>query len=188
METQAQEQTPQLTITEALAEVSLVQKKIVKKRTTVNGTLTVYEHQDDPYQKDGGIEKAIAAEVQSINDLEKRLLNIRTGIAKANMETKITIGKTTRTIFDWLTWRREVAEKHKEFSQGIYSQTKRAIDQNAQRPAVFKDTNDEQQLAKVKAVLPYTDYLKDAEDVEDTLEKLDGLLSLKNATTTITLN
>ena len=177
----------QMTITEALSEVTLIQKKIEKKQATVRDNLTVYEHQDDPYEKDGGLTKAMEAEVQSITDLEKRLLQIRRGIAKANMETEVKIGERTMSIFDWLNWRREVAKSSSSFAQTIYTKTKQTLDSNASRPAVYKDENEEQHLAKVKAVLPHTDYLKKAEDIEETLERLDGQLSLKNATVTITL-
>ena len=104
-----------LTITEALAEIKTITKRLDKKRQSITPFLARQDGLKDPLEKDGGSVKFIAEERQSILDLETRIITLRSGIAKANAETSITIGKTTRTIADWLIWRREVSADQGKF-------------------------------------------------------------------------
>ena len=98
-----------MTITEALAELKTIQKRVEKKREFIVNYLCRQEGLKDPLERDGGAVTAIIREQQAIQDLETRHVNIRTAIQLTNQKTTITIGDTTKTIAEWLTWRKEVA-------------------------------------------------------------------------------
>lgn len=71
-----------LTLTEALAELKTIDKRIVTKQ---NNILTYAARQDlikDPLEKDGGSVKFVKEEKQGMNDLETRKVAIRRAIAK----------------------------------------------------------------------------------------------------------
>ena len=174
-----------ITITEALAEVPTIAKKVSKKQQFVQDFLSRPAAVRDPHEKDGGSAELIRRELQAIADLEQRLIAIRSGIAQSNAVTKITIGATIRTVADWLTWRREVAPVQQMRLNGM-ANTLRTLRNKAQQQGVKVAENPE----------GFTDYIinineRDLADqieaLETTLGALDGQLSLKNATTTIAL-
>lgn len=175
-----------MTITEALSEVKLIVNKIQKKRATVLGNLTRYEHIKDPFTTEGGSQEAIKREVQSMTDLEKRLVRIRTSISRANASTDITIGEKTQSVADWLTWKREIAPTLKAFVTQVHQSLKKQIDEHAARPQVIRDSEKNQvAIATLVVNVDYEDALNVAQKIEDMYETLDGKLSLKNATTFI---
>ena len=174
-----------ITITEALAEVPTIAKKVSKKQQFVQDFLSRPAAVRDPHEKDGGSAELIRRELQAITDLEQRLIAIRSGIAGSNAVTKITIGTTTGTVADWLTWRREIAPTQQMRLNGM-ANTLRTLRNKAQQQGVKVAENPE----------GFTDYIinineRDLADqieaLETTLGALDGQLSLKNATTTIAL-
>jgi hypothetical protein len=174
-----------ITITEALAEVPTIAKKVSKKQQFVQDFLSRPAAVRDPHEKDGGSAELIRRELQAIADLEMRLIAIRSGIAQSNAVTKITIGTTIRTVADWLTWRREVAPVQQMRLNGM-ANTLRTLRNKAQQQGVKVAENPE----------GFTDYIinineRDLADqieaLETTIGALDGQLSLKNATTTIAL-
>lgn len=172
-----------LTITEALAEIKLIDNKITAKETFVLGNLYRAKHLPDPL---ADTKAKVEAEVQATMDLRRRRVKIRKAIAEANIKTEITIKASTLTIFEWLTWRREVSEKEKTFLRSIHVNIKRGIDSVTTAPKFYKDA--ESQENKIVELLPSLDYsvFANAEaEVQEMLDKLDGLLSLKNATVTI---
>lgn len=171
-----------LTITEALADLKTIDKRIEKKRQFINEHLMRPGVMVDPLLKDGGTPAAIAKEIQGIADLEKRIVAIRVGIQKSNQETVIAVDGDARTIAEWLTWRKEVAPKRQSFLQSMRSavaanrknwQVKAAAGEQAYIGSPLEVHVDEIALAK------------DAERMETILGTLDGLLSLKNATVLI---
>jgi hypothetical protein len=174
-----------ITITEALAEVPTISKRIAKKQQFVQDFLARQAIVKDPHEKDGGSVELIKRELQGITDLEQRLIAIRSGIAQANAVTKITVGTTTRTIADWLTWRREIAENQRSRMNNMAGalralrakaqQTNGKVGENVEGPTDWVININERQLAD------------QIEDLETTLGALDGQLSLRNATTTIAL-
>lgn len=175
-----------ITITEALAEIKTVGKRIEKKRETLLGFLGRQEGLKDPLEKDGGSIAFIARERQAVDDLEARIVVLRRGIQRANDGTPVTVGGITKTISDWLVWRRDVAPKRKEFltklRTGVQSgreQAKRAgvgfvgPGETASKPQDFVINVSETELAL------------EIETMESILGELDGQLSLKNATVPI---
>jgi len=174
-----------ITITEALSEINLIQKKISAKQEIVSGNLTRFEKTPDPFAKEGGSEKYIQSEIQSIEDLYKRWVTIRSAIAKANTVHTITIGEKTMTINEWLNWKREVATAQKLFFHKVHYQTKQALDANASRPSVYKDDDGKNIIVNLLSNVDYPEFVKKEHEIIEILERLDGQLSLKNATITI---
>lgn len=179
-----------ITITEALAELKTLEKRIEKKRQFILLYSTRYEGLRDPLSKDGGSPKVLAQELQSIDDLTTRHIKIRTEIQKSNHETKITVGDLTRSVAEWLTWRKEVATGEKNFLSSLI----RTITQ-ARHTAQTKGGSVVSAIATTAESKP-TDLVvnidegllgKEDERIEEILGSLDGQLSLRNATTTIEL-
>lgn len=174
-----------ITITEALSEVNLLKKKIQESDQAAKGCLVRVAHVQDPYEKHGGSVEQYAKSTQSSNDLRRRLVDIRSKISKANIENQITINDQTMSIFDWLTWKREIYPELLKASQDQIGTLRESLAKEANRPEVWKDENGNTQLVKYVRNAD----LKLLEDKQnrlvDTYGKLDGQLSLRNATITI---
>lgn len=169
-----------ITITEALAEIKLLDKKIENKITKVLNHLYRLETQLDPL---GDSKKALEEELQSITDLRRRWTGLRGGIATANLANKITIEGEERTIFEWLTWKREIATREIHMHQQIHQLAKKKMDELNARPALYKTAADaEVKVDKLVLNVDYAHHIKKAEELQTKLDKLDGQLSLKNAT------
>lgn len=175
-----------LTITEALAEIKTIDKRLASKREFVLGFLHRQEGMKDPLANDGGSVEAIRRERQAMGDLETRIITLRRGIQHANDKNEVTINGTTRTIADWLTWRRDVSPSTALFLRGVRSRLN-ALRETAKRTgsavigAVASVTSDNKPTDYVvnidEALLA-----REIEGLEDILGQLDGQLSLKNAT------
>ena len=177
-----------ITITEALAEIKTVQKRIDKKTEFIMNFLYRQDGIKDPLDRSGGSIKAIEQERQAIGDLHKRMMTLRQGINAANDATTVTINGKVMSISEWLTWRRDVAPSQQNFlinlrarlnqmradakKTGVAIVTASATT-GAERPTDFIVNIDEELLAK------------ETEDLEEILGQLDGQLSLKNATIAI---
>jgi hypothetical protein len=181
-----------ITITEALAEIPLLKKRIGQANSNIMQYLTRPQNMLDPLEKDGGSVSYIKGQMQSIADLEARIVNIRDEIARANMTNTITVGDVTKTIAQWLWWRREVFEIHLEQLRDMsaHIQNKRSQAQNqtrAARPTPYLDQIIQQQQLQAtvptELVVNYPELtlLKEIEAIEETEARLDGQLSLKNA-------
>ena len=171
-----------MTITEALSEINLIKKKLEKKKQNVLVNLVRAKHIKDPLESEGGSKVYASREVQSITDLQKRLVDIKTAIAIANISTELTISGRTKTIFNWLIWKRDVSDDSLKFTRNIHSQIKNSMDQNTRGPTIYKDSTDKTQLVEFEYSLDYASALKEEQEIQDIIEKLDGQLSLKNAT------
>jgi seryl-tRNA synthetase len=124
----------------------------------------------------------LRSEIQSIEDLRKKWVKIRSAIAKANTDNTITIGSTTKSINEWLNWKREVAQEESKFAVSVHVRIKNAMDESVQKPQVVKDDSGQVKICKLLANLEYPEFLKKSQEVDEILETLDGKLSLKNAT------
>lgn len=168
-----------MTITEALAEIKTVGKRIEKKQEFINGYVMRPENLRDPLEKDGGSRTAIDREMQAIGDLEQRLVTLRLAIQKANADTPVTVEGVTKSMAEWLVWRREVAPLRQRrlngLRTGIVGARQNYVQKARQQGVEVKADDlvvnvDEQALAR------------EAETLETVLAQLDGQLSLKNAT------
>jgi len=171
----------QSTITEALAELKTIDKRIEKKREFVLTFLLRQEVFRDPLEKEGGAALAIRRELQSIRDLEERKVAIRRAIQQTNQTTSLTVGKESRTIADWLVWRREVAPVRSQFLASIRTK----IDQSrheAARRSTGSSAGADGAPSDVVININEQELAQEIESMEEALGKLDGQLSLKNAT------
>lgn len=176
-----------ITITEALAELKTLDKRIQKKRDSIGQYLIRQEKFKDPLAAQGGSEGFVRAERQSSADLEENIIAIRSAIQKVNLETTVTIEGVTRTITDWLSWRRDVAPKQQTFlgrlRVTIEETRKKAAGINAQLVGAGEAKNPDDVIVN----LDEKKLSEETEKLETTLGYLDGQLSLKNATVTISV-
>lgn len=177
--------TSQITITEALAELKTIGKRIEKKQQAVLQYLMRPEDKRDPLEKQGGSAQFVSSELQSIHDLQERMVSIRRAIQSANESNMIAVGGRTRSIADWLVWRREVAPVRErllaQMRQSIDQQRNRVMQHGGSLTASMSDAKS----GDVIVNLNEQELSKDIEQLEEILGTLDGQLSLKNATVTI---
>lgn len=170
-----------LTITEALAEIPTIEKRIEKKREFVRSFLYRQSAIRDPHEKDGGSPVLIRRERQAITDLQNRHIAIRSAVQRANQENTITVLGQTRSITDWLTWRREVAQKEQGFLASLASSLG-AMRQDAQRKGLAVSEKDMGVTPDFIVNINESELAQQREELETVLGTLDGQLSLKNAT------
>jgi hypothetical protein len=183
----------QITITEALAEIKTIKARTAKKRQAIMGYLARDAKVVDPMEKSsGGSVEYVRAERQAIQDLELRLVRIRTAIQRANLDSKLTLHGFELSVSHWLNWRRDVAADQKSFLTAMYS-TVLTHRQNAlnrgyvAESAVSGSANITPDGAKGLLVVNVDEkaLLAESEQIETILGDLDGKLSLFNATNVI---
>lgn len=181
----------EITITEALQEIKTINSRLEKKRSGIGRYIGRDARLRDPFEAEGGSEKFIREERQSIADLEKRLVGIRLAIQTANLSKSMTLNGETRAVADWLTWRREIATGQKAFLGAIYQmiQTNRAqVQQKGGKviAAASAQVNMEPN-APPDVVVNVNEQalIKEIETLDAHLSTLDGKLSLFNAATII---
>lgn len=171
-----------MTITEALSEINLLKKRIEHKKKNTLTLLIKPDHVADPYASEGGSAEFLKREFQSIDDLNRRFVKIRSAISKANLSHEITLGERTQSIHDWLTWKREIAKDETSYVNSVVNSTKAALDDAAKNPRVYDDAEGKKQLLKYTSNVDYAAFVKKQETLAVLFEQLDGKLSLKNAT------
>ena len=176
-----------LTITEALAELKTLDKRIEKKIGSISSFVMRQDAFKDPLEKQGGSVNFIIAERQAISDLQDNAVSIRAAIQAINSATRVAAGGVERSITEWLIWRRDVAPKQQAFlasiRKGIDDVRKKALQQGQQMVAAGSETKSTDIIVNVDE----KKLAEETEQLENTLGVLDGLLSLKNATVTITV-
>jgi hypothetical protein len=174
------------TITEALAELKLIKSKIEKKTGFIVQYLGRQEGAKDPLEKQGGCAKAIAEEMQAIGDLHERFVNIRSAIAARNAAVNVTIGTTSRSVADWLVWRRDVAPLVKGLQKGLQDKINQIRNgAKAQGWSVVKAGEPTAQPTDVIIEIDEKALAERSEATQEVLDTLDGKLSLHNATQTV---
>jgi hypothetical protein len=177
-----------LTITEALAELKTIDKRLEKKQEFVVMYSIRQEALKDPLEKAvvGGSPMAIKNERQAISDLLERKIKIRRLIQEANASNQITIGTESRSIADWLVWRRDSAPIQQRILTSLSSRIRTARDE-AQKRGMAVVVSDQQATKPTDILVNVNEaeLMKDMERHEEILGTLDGQLSLKNATVVI---
>lgn len=174
-----------MTITEALAELKLIANKVAKKREWVSSNVIKYKQAPDAYEKDGGIKEKMKQELQSIKDLQEKLVKTRSAIMRANLDNIVDIMGESKSIYEWLVWRKDVARDQAQMHGSIYSVVKREIEKAAETPRVLKSEEGVNVLVEIEPNLDYQAHNERSILVQEILDKLDGVLSLKNATITV---
>lgn len=174
-----------MTITEALAEIKTIDKRISSKQEFINSFLFRLDHVKDPHEKDGGSALVIERELQAVKDLEQRKVDLRSAIQKANETTNVAIEGMERPIADWLVWRREVAPLRERFLYTMQAGIKQARD--AMRRGSFGSNNTSLEKYDLIVNVDEKGIAKESEQMKNILGQLDGQLSLKNATIMLSL-
>src|SRR5262249_8600657 len=139
----------------------------------------------DPLEREGGSVEFIRRERQAIGDLEQRIVTIRTAIQGTNLQTNLSLGGMSRSVAEWLTWRREVSQGSKNFLATMVNGI-RGVRSEVQKKGLKTVDNDSS--AAPGDVVVHVDeklLLEQQEQMEQLLGDLDGKLSLLNATTVI---
>lgn len=197
-----------MTITEALAEIKTIGKRLQKKREAVLNNIGRDSRLRDPMVTadfPGGVVEFVKRERQAIEDLEKRIVTIRTAIQRSNLETRCTVGDNTHTVQEWLNLRREVLEStpsmenpsggRKQFLTAM-NLAIRQVREKVQRDhpggrvvaaaaASAIVQSGEKPPIEILIHLDEKNLLEEQEGLEKVLGELDGKLSLLNATTVI---
>jgi len=174
-----------ITITEALQEVKTIDARIQKKKEFIFNFLFRQNNQRDPHEKDGGSASLIAKERQSINDLLERKISIRNAINVANAENSITIKDQSRTISEWLVWKRDVAPTLKAVLNETAARLQ-SMRQDVSRKGLTVTQNAPAEVTlDVIVNVNEAELAKQIENLEETLSTLDGQFSLRNATISI---
>ena len=179
--------TTEMTITEALAELKTIAKRIASKRAAVTQYLFRDAVLRDPHEANGGSKAFVAAERQALRDLRQRYANIRIAINRVNMETAVELLGTTRTIAEWIVWKREIHTMHAEELNAIANSIKTVRTKAASLGKQISSDKDSTGPQDVIVNLVEAAVLKEAEELAATLSTLDGKLSLVNATVRITV-
>lgn len=172
-----------MTITEALAKIKTINARLEKKRAFVESYVWRQEPLKDPIKDEGGSPVAIQKERQAITDLNELTIAIRRAIQDANSKETITIGKVTRSIADWLIWRRDVLKSTKNLlnSLRVRIEQARQMAMKTGGSVVEKEGTPKDIVVNINE----KELMNDLEYLEEVEGTLDGLLSLKNATVTI---
>ena len=171
-----------ITITEALAEIKTTLARIDKKREAVMRYFSRDGKLRDPLEQDGGSTEFVRRERQAIKDLEEKIVKIRSAIQTINSLTVLSVGNQTRTVIEWLNWRRDVAPKAKGFLTLMANQLN-TVRQYAARSGVSLTESEKGGPTEIIITVNEQQLSKEIEEMEGTLGTLDGKLSLINATT-----
>lgn len=175
-----------MTITEGLAEIKTINKRIEKKRQSVMDYLVRQDLVKDPLEAQGGSRKFVTEERQAIGDLLRRIIQIRAAIQRANATTMISVVGEEKSIADWLVWRRECSTGHKSFLDRLRSTFVQARTAAQQKGVAVRTTDQtEGKPTDILVNLDEAALVAETERLEEVLGTLDGILSLKNATVMI---
>lgn len=173
---------PQITITEALAEIKLIDKKIAKKSEAFDSFTFRQNNFKDPNEGAGGSRKLLEQEQQSIRDLLTRKVQLRRAIADANNRITVKVADVTMTISEWLIWRRDCAPLEQQLIAKIRALVERAKHLAAQQRTSVAQSEQQAGTADIIINVDEAKLLKRSEQLEAILSGLDGQLSLRNAT------
>lgn len=173
-----------MTITEALADLKTLSKRIEKKREGLAPYIMRRAIVVDPLQEQGGSKEHVKRELQSITDMELRMVAIRTAIQQVNLTTGITVDGETKTIAAWLTWRKEIAQPRLTFIGGLRQLIVKARTDYQKKGGTVADEV-KVEAENVFVNLDELELVKESDHMTEVLGTLDGQLSLKNATTIV---
>lgn len=173
------------TITEALQEMKTIDARVEKKYAFIKQFLYRPNNLRDPHEKDGGSAALIAQERQAAADLLERKVQIRSAINQANIENKVTIGNQTRSIAEWIIWKRYVAPVLQN-NLDLLSRSLESMRRDTSRQGLTVTQSPSSEVTTDIIVnINENDLAKQIESLEEILSTLDGQLSLKNATISI---
>jgi hypothetical protein len=174
---------PTLTVAEALAEVQTIRRRIDKKQQLIAAYLLREQQYRDPLRAEGGSAAVLAGELRSVAALHERTVLLRRLIQNAYEGTAVSFGGRTRSLADWLVWRREVSARRAGFLKALSTRIHKARLSAARRGRATAAPADKPRDVVVH--LNEQELAQDIEGLEELLGYLDGQLALKNATVTV---
>lgn len=174
------------TITEALAELKTLDKRIESTRDFILRYGIRQGSTIDPLADEGGSDAEIPRRMQSLSDLLQRKVDIRTAINAVNATTTLEVAGIKRTVAEWIVWRREAFKQELDAYQRLQQQITAARKDCANKNLTIRE--DGQQPTKVTEVSCFIKEGQIQKNIErlTTIEStLDGQLSRINATTTV---
>lgn len=171
-----------MVITEALAEIKTLERRITKREENALRYVVRQSIVRDPHEKRGGSEKYVAGERQAVDDLRDRWVQLRLAVNRANFDNSLTVHGITKTVAEWLVWRREVARGQRQFLNKIATTI-----QNVRAQIERQRLNNEVDAADSELIVNLDEkFLAERIDLfENVIGTLDGALSVFNATTKV---
>lgn len=178
--------TTKYSITEALAELKTIDKRIQAAAEFISKYAIRQGSTIDPLDDEGGSHVIVPQKMQSITDLLERKLAIRTAINKVNAVTNVTVCGVTKTVAEWIVWRRECSGKEllhlTNFQRGIMDARQQC---NAKQMTLKDDGTQPSKVTEVSSFIKELALQKRIEWIHEVNGTLDGKLSLVNATTLV---
>ena len=168
-----------ITVTEALGKISLIDKQIDAELAAVAPYIAYTDNLKDPLEKDGGSKNFVKSRVQSVDDMLKNKNRLRVAINTANLSNKVTVAEETRSVAEWLIWRRECLPKQKH----VVNQLLQAA--NNLRSRVNTSNQQHNQSVGVVSNLDEKKLNEEVLKIQSIENNLDTQLSLFNATTLV---
>src|SRR5690349_8695386 len=171
-----------ITVAEALARIAAYRRRIDAKQNLVDAYLLRQASYRDPLGAAGGTAAALAAERDSLRALEEQTILLRRRVQNAYEAAPITFGNRTRSLADWLVWRREVATRRLNFLNALSRRIERA-----RARAARQGGRDLSAAGKADIVvhLNEQELAQESETLAELVGYLAGQLALKNATLTV---
>lgn len=173
---------PTLTTAEALAEFDRIDRRLARKRQLIEAYLFRDAALRDTLAPEGGTPAVLAAELAAIAALQERKLVLRRAIQAANERAGVTLRGVTRSLADWLVWRREVAGDRSAFLTRLRNRIRQA------RQEAVRAANQAGATAVKRDVIVHLDekaLMEQAEALEETAGDLEGQVTLRNTTGTV---
>lgn len=172
-----------MNIAHGFSEIRLSEKKISHAEAFITQNLARGASLIDPYADKGSSQKEeVERSLQSIHDLEERIVDIKLAIARANASTSFTIDMVTRTVAEWIIWRQTSADRQLKLIQDVAATIRRLGNEHTaslRGLALGRDTKPDQMIFFLDE-----QWVRDQLDRhEEIYEKLDAELSVFNATT-----
>lgn len=175
-----------ITITEALAELKTVDSKIGTTKDFLVNYAIRQGSTIDPLDDEGGSDVVMAQKMQSLRDLLGRKVSIRIAINNKNATTSLVVCGITKTVAEWIVWRREVYAIEKSVYAGLHAKVLDARKQCIQKGLVLKeDGTQPSKVTEVSSFIKEIDIVHRIEQLNGIDTTLDGKLSLINATTVV---
>jgi len=157
------------TIQEGLEDTETFLRELDERRKFILDHVVHEAYQQDPLEDRGGSKSAIREALEAIDRLSEMILVTRVAINKARANTDVTVSKTTKTVEEWLIWRKELSIGALSFVEYLAEKVRNAREWGDD----FLVNLDEEELAQME------------KDLLETLGELDGKLSVIYATTDI---
>lgn len=165
-----------ITIQEILTDLKYRSKRAEKKGQSVLSNLYRTANTVDKMLADGGTEKFCDREMQGMNDMLMLIVAQRAAIQKSNLTTVLTVEGDTMSVAEWIIWKREVYPVQQAFLNSMLANLRRvsSTPRKVDEPDIIYHVSEQK-------------VIKTLERLQNQFEKLDGLLSLNNATVTVEL-